>query len=114
LLVEFVDVFNLSDSCFSSDLIDTLVMEPKRMKLLKALSHSFIRQDSKSPISSHAWAADFIPGKGNSQIFLLHGPPGVGKTYTAGEAKLFTLPTVYIAMLIPPQSVSANMQNGHL
>ncbi|KAK4939671.1 hypothetical protein LTR10_020061 [Elasticomyces elasticus] len=26
---------------------------------------------------------DFLPGKGESQIFLLYGPPGTGKTFTA-------------------------------
>ncbi|GME23628.1 hypothetical protein BDV95DRAFT_572261 [Neofusicoccum parvum] len=30
-----------------------------------------------------AWSADFIEGKGRGLIFLLHGTPGVGKTYTA-------------------------------
>ena len=29
------------------------------------------------------WSADFIQSKGEGQIFLLHGPPGVGKTNTA-------------------------------
>jgi signal recognition particle GTPase len=32
-----------------------------------------------------AWSADFIQEKGEGQIFLLHGTPGVGKTCTAGE-----------------------------
>lgn len=27
------------------------------------------------------WTADFIENKGEGQIFLLHGSPGVGKTY---------------------------------
>ena len=31
------------------------------------------------------WTADFVKGKGNARIFLLHGPPGVGKSYTAGK-----------------------------
>ncbi|KAF2233389.1 P-loop containing nucleoside triphosphate hydrolase protein [Viridothelium virens] len=29
------------------------------------------------------YSADFIQGKGEGHIFLLHGPPGVGKTLTA-------------------------------
>lgn len=29
------------------------------------------------------WAADFVENKGKGLIFLLHGRPGVGKTYTA-------------------------------
>jgi DNA polymerase III delta prime subunit len=28
---------------------------------------------------------DFIQGKGRGLVFLLHGPPGCGKTMTAGE-----------------------------
>jgi DNA polymerase III delta prime subunit len=28
---------------------------------------------------------DMIKGKGKGIILLLHGPPGVGKTFTAGE-----------------------------
>jgi hypothetical protein len=31
---------------------------------------------------------DYIPGKGRGLVFLLHGPPGCGKTMTAG--KLFS------------------------
>lgn len=31
---------------------------------------------------------DYIPGKGRGLVFLLHGPPGSGKTMTAG--KLFS------------------------
>ena len=33
------------------------------------------------------WSADFIEGKGEGQIFLLHGRPGVGKTLTAGNGR---------------------------
>ncbi|KAH7045281.1 P-loop containing nucleoside triphosphate hydrolase protein [Macrophomina phaseolina] len=32
---------------------------------------------------SSSWSADFVSGKGEGLIFLLHGKPGVGKTYTA-------------------------------
>lgn len=32
-----------------------------------------------------SWSADFVTGKGEGLIFLLHGKPGVGKTYTAGQ-----------------------------
>lgn len=32
--------------------------------------------------AARSWSADFIEGKGSGQIILLHGPPGVGKTYT--------------------------------
>lgn len=34
------------------------------------------------------WSADFVEGKGEGMIMLLHGKPGVGKTYTAGMPRL--------------------------
>lgn len=40
---------------------------------------------SGSLLDMSAWSADFVKGKGEGLIFLLHGKPGVGKTYTAGE-----------------------------
>lgn len=58
--------------------IDTLVMPPERKEMIKALVQKFTgSQPTKT------WGADFIESKGEGQIFLLHGSPGVGKTYTA-------------------------------
>lgn len=67
-------------------MMDTLVVDEKRTTLLKALANSFVRQElSPKQSKEQHWTADFVKGKGSSQIFLLHGQPGVGKTYTAGE-----------------------------
>lgn len=60
-------------------------MESKRIKMLKALARSFMRITKHgNQIEHNPWAADFVKGKGNGLIFLLHGKPGVGKTITAG------------------------------
>lgn len=66
-------------------MIEKLVMKDRRLDLLKNLSKNFLREDRgvNGSAASQTWTADFIKGKGNSLIFLLHGPPGVGKTYTA-------------------------------
>ncbi|KAK0644823.1 hypothetical protein DIS24_g8468 [Lasiodiplodia hormozganensis] len=37
----------------------------------------------KKSTGSRTWSADYVKGKGEGLIFLLHGKPGVGKTYTA-------------------------------
>lgn len=80
-----VDVSNLSAPRFKPGMIDTLVMDSHSIRHLKALASSFIRYETGSAAANHQhWSADFVEGKGNSQIFLLHGQPGVGKTYTAG------------------------------
>lgn len=73
---------------FQQTMIDDLVMDQARIKMLKALSKSYIRVNKRgNSIEHEPWAADFVKGKGNGLIFLLHGKPGVGKTATAGKYK---------------------------
>jgi DNA polymerase III delta prime subunit len=63
--------------------MDSLVMPKERKTLIEALVRKF---SSNDPASSRlSWRADHMENKGEGQIFLLHGPPGVGKTFTAGE-----------------------------
>ncbi len=63
-------------------MIDTLVMAEERRQLIKALAKNYGKDGVHNP--HKAWAADYVQGKGEGKIFLLHGKPGVGKTYTAG------------------------------
>ncbi|THW39225.1 hypothetical protein D6D22_06384 [Aureobasidium pullulans] len=112
---KLVDVSNLHPPQFAHDMIDTLVMDPKRITLLKSLSKSFMRQDMEDESQhSEPWSADYVKGKGNSQIFLLHGRPGVGKTYTAeciseyARRPLMTLSTSDIG--ITAEEVDKNLQ----
>jgi SpoVK/Ycf46/Vps4 family AAA+-type ATPase len=51
------------------------VLEDAHLKIIKALTAS---QTGTKP----AWTADSIKNKGKGVIILLHGPPGVGKTYS--------------------------------
>lgn len=59
----------------------------------EAFSHLIIRENKKklilSLVSEHGSedddSDDHITGKGKGLVFLLHGPPGVGRTLTAGE-----------------------------
>jgi hypothetical protein len=61
-------------------------MLPGRLDILKALENSYIRRDQegKSTLNTSC-GADLVPGKGRAQIFLLHGPPGVGKAFNASN-----------------------------
>jgi len=71
---------------FDRQMIDNLVMDETRVRTLKALAKSFARVNKdEKPIDREFWAADFVKGKGNGLVFLLHGRPGVGKTCTAGR-----------------------------
>ena len=59
---------------------------------VEAFSNLVFAEDKKRLIQSLVQRStqddgfdDLIKGKGKGLIFLLHGPPGVGKTFTAGE-----------------------------
>ncbi|EXL77363.1 hypothetical protein FOPG_08129 [Fusarium oxysporum f. sp. conglutinans race 2 54008] len=65
----------VQESVPSNESISNLIIAQDELKTIQALSN---RQNSET----RHWSADFIEGKGSGQIILLHGPPGVGKTYT--------------------------------
>ncbi|GBC06445.1 hypothetical protein RclHR1_06830013 [Rhizophagus clarus] len=62
---------NLNEVSFDDDAFDQLVMDPVKKDLISSL------------VTSKHEGVDLISGKGGGCIFLLHGPPGVGKTLTA-------------------------------
>lgn len=66
------DLEGISDIQFRTDAFEKLVLPAEDKKLVKA-----IVQDDGGDFS------DIIDGKGGGSIFLLHGPPGQGKTLTA-------------------------------
>ncbi|CAJ1952298.1 unnamed protein product [Cylindrotheca closterium] len=65
-------VDGLSDIQFDETVFDSLVLPASRKRMVKAL----VRHSSDS-------FQDIIAGKGEGSVFLLYGPPGVGKTLTA-------------------------------
>ncbi|KAI8950128.1 P-loop containing nucleoside triphosphate hydrolase protein [Xylaria longipes] len=88
---ELLHMRDFSKPAFDEGLVDHLVMTPQRKRILKALAKSFARTNKNGePLKGEPWTADFIPGKGHGLIFLLHGRPGVGKTYTAECIAAFT------------------------
>jgi AAA+ superfamily predicted ATPase len=64
-------VDDVSDINFRDDAFNKLVLDENRKKLIKALIEN-----------NHNTFSDIIDGKSGGCIFLLHGPPGVGKTLT--------------------------------
>ena len=65
-------VDGLEDIQWQEDIFDCLVLPEKRKMMVKAL----VRHSTNS-------FQDLVQGKGEGTIFLLYGPPGVGKTLTA-------------------------------
>lgn len=71
-------VKDLTSVKYQSDSFDYLVLEENKKSILKGLIKCH-RKD----------LYDFIEGKGQGMIFLLNGPPGVGKTLTAEATSEF-------------------------
>lgn len=67
------------------NMIDDLVIQKETRDLIKSLAHKYTRVTAEDEASHDLWSADLVQGKGEGVIFLLHGKPGVGKTYTAGK-----------------------------
>ncbi|KAF4465891.1 ATPase [Fusarium albosuccineum] len=71
-------IHNLSEPRFNHQMIDSLVMDTVQLRRLRALTQSFARIDKDgNQLANEAWSADFVKGKGQGLIFLLHGRPGV-------------------------------------
>ena len=89
---------------FNASAFDRLVIPAERKRLIEALVLSH-RAGEPPPGASGAKGgpceprADVIEGKGEGAIFLLHGPPGVGKTLTAEAiAELLERPLYAVSM----------------
>ncbi|KAH6974935.1 hypothetical protein BKA56DRAFT_589801 [Ilyonectria sp. MPI-CAGE-AT-0026] len=83
---DLLDVGCLFDVNIVENAIDRLVMRPEENKAtIKAIVKTYTDNDENG-----LFRADFIHGKGEGQIFLLHGPPGTGKTLTAESVAEYT------------------------
>ncbi|CAJ2511449.1 Uu.00g070740.m01.CDS01 [Anthostomella pinea] len=70
----FVDL--LDDIVFDDGAFDALLLPSKQKRLIRALT-------TKHTSGGGDGFDDLIQGKGRGCIFLLHGEPGIGKTFTA-------------------------------
>ncbi|KAH8602958.1 hypothetical protein B0O99DRAFT_679939 [Bisporella sp. PMI_857] len=63
--------------------MNTLMLADSDKRVIIALARRYKKDQGP-------WGADYIANKGEGQIFLLHGPPGTGKTYTVECVAKFT------------------------
>ncbi|KAH8708362.1 P-loop containing nucleoside triphosphate hydrolase protein [Phaeosphaeriaceae sp. PMI808] len=82
---DLLNVDGLSEAEIAETAIDNLVMDKGNKDLIQAVARTYTDGDQYKRFS-----ADFIQGKGEGQIILLHGPPGTGKTLTAESVAEYT------------------------
>lgn len=103
MALERLDVLGFGDPKFDTKMMDKdLVLAEHTKGMIKDLTRMYNRASSTvedkqrltraTPSETDGnekaagfWSADFVKGKGQGLIFLLHGKPGTGKTYTAGK-----------------------------
>lgn len=72
-------VEDISEIEFATDAFDSLCMHPRLKTTIEALVEAHASRASKFD--------DLVPGKGRGVVISLEGPPGSGKTLTAGKTK---------------------------
>jgi SpoVK/Ycf46/Vps4 family AAA+-type ATPase len=91
-------VSGLRDISFNEAAFERLVLPPSRKNLIAALVGSYKESDRELG-GAGVMRTDIIAGKGEGTIFLLHGPPGCGKTLTAeAVAELLHKPLYCVSM----------------
>lgn len=79
-----LDIANVTDCKWNRSMIDDqLSIHDGDRHMIKSLIQRYFAGKPSEDSGQEQWNADFITDKGDSQIFLLHGKPGVGKTFTA-------------------------------
>jgi ATP-dependent Lon protease len=77
-----LDIDLIEEPRFDQTSFDYLVLDEDIKQTVRKLAVN--NYNKKKTSIEKQFSADFIKGKGEGQVFLLHGPPGVGKTCTAG------------------------------
>ena len=90
-------VAGLCEVNYNSRAFEQLQLPADRKKLIRALVHC--HEQNATSASAGGRGYDIIAGKGEGLIFLLHGPPGVGKTLTAEAVAEFLQRPLYVVSM---------------
>jgi hypothetical protein len=77
IIIVTLHIDQVSAPKIDPDPFSNLVLEDEIKDTIEALVCNYAQRDS----TTGSWSKDFVRDKGEGRIFLLHGSPGVGKTY---------------------------------
>jgi signal recognition particle GTPase len=85
--LERLMVDGFSEAKFDESLFQDLILPDQPRQMIEHLTRTYFESLEEEDAGSlqGGQTIDFLEGKGQGLIFLLHGKPGVGKTYTAGK-----------------------------
>ena len=79
----YLDLDHVHEIEFEPSLIDTIAIDENSLKKIKMLTYRPVRTIDGLKGPQYIFSPDRILGKGKGRILLLHGLPGMGKTYAA-------------------------------
>ncbi|KAK2767722.1 hypothetical protein FQN54_003880 [Arachnomyces sp. PD_36] len=130
---QHLHVSGFEETSFDKSLFERLVLKESTKDTIKDLTEMYIRDNTRLSLvdenpynkvttvhkktqnaqENKIWSPDFIQGKGDGLIILLHGRPGVGKTYTAECIAEFTerplLPLTCSDIGVEPEQIESSM-----
>ncbi|KAJ3473864.1 hypothetical protein NLG97_g10096 [Lecanicillium saksenae] len=88
-------VDRVADISWDEDAFDLLMLPPSQKKILHALTWQHTTKDKEA---ADGGFDDLIKGKGKGCVFLLHGAPGIGKTFTVESIAEVARRPLYVMM----------------
>ncbi|KAI1157869.1 hypothetical protein F5B18DRAFT_657231 [Nemania serpens] len=78
----WLHVDRISTYISNKGLVRTVALDSSQINLLKAMTYDPKRNPTGTNEEDHIWSPEQVDGKGTGRIVILHGVPGLGKTYT--------------------------------
>lgn len=86
----------VADIAWDADAFDLLMLPPSQKKILRALTWQHTTKEDDD--ATDGGFDDLIKGKGKGCVFLLHGAPGIGKTFTVESIAEVARRPLYVMM----------------
>ncbi|KAJ4153249.1 hypothetical protein LMH87_009745 [Akanthomyces muscarius] len=88
----------VTDVAWDADAFDLLMLPASQKRILRALTWQHTVRGDEEAAEADGGFDDLIKGKGKGCVFLLHGAPGIGKTFTVESIAEVARRPLYVMM----------------